>query len=134
MITRPKAYSGDLIHNRCREHKPRANCGVDHPVTEFGPGEIVEAVTGAVADDDVFGIDGAEFGNRLSDVVVIERRHDVKPANDGEHLINARGGHRRAHRIDDAAMTARREYYETASLHVVDGGNLVIKVVWAKQP
>lgn len=30
---------------------------------------------------------------------------------------------------DIAAMTARREYYETASLHVVDGGNLVIKVV-----
>lgn len=102
---------------------------MDHPITEFDPCEIVEAVTGAVAYDDVFGIDGTEFGNRPSDVVVIERWHDVKPADDSEHLIDARDGHRRAHRIDDAAMTARREHHETASLHVVDGGDLVIKVV-----
>ena len=34
-------------------------------------------------------IDGKEFGNRQSDLVVIERRQDVKSADDGEHLINA---------------------------------------------
>jgi hypothetical protein len=62
---------------------------VDHPIAEFGPGEIVEAVTGAVADDYVFRIDGTEFGYRPSDIVVIERRDDVKSADDGEHLINA---------------------------------------------
>src|SRR5215470_3419959 len=83
---RPNSHS---LSWTTREHKPRAHGGVDHPITEFGSGQIVKAVTGAVADDDVFGIDGAKFGNRLSDVVVVERRHDVKPANDGEHLINA---------------------------------------------
>ena len=59
---------------------------MDHPIAELRPGEVIESITGAVAYDDVFGIDGAEFGDRLSDVVVIERRHDVKPADDGEHL------------------------------------------------
>ena len=33
---------------------------LDHFIAEFGPGEIVEAVASAVADDDVFGIDSAD--------------------------------------------------------------------------
>ena len=118
-----------LPHSSTRKHKPRAHRGVDHPVTELGPGEIIEAVAGAVAGNDVFGIDRTEFGDHQPDVVVVERRYDVKPADDGEHLVNARGGHRGADRIDDAAMAAGGEYHEPASLHVVDGGDLVIKVV-----
>ena len=102
---------------------------MDHPVAQLGPGQIVKAVTRAVPDDNVFRIDRAELGNRLADVIVIERRHDVKSADHGEHLFNAGSGHRGTHRVDYAAMAAGGEHDEPASLHVVNGGELVIEVV-----
>ena len=43
-------------------------------IAEFGPGEIVEAVASAVADDDVFGIDSADT---LSGNVVVALPMDV---------------------------------------------------------
>lgn len=87
------------------KHKPRARRGVDHLIAQFGAGEIVEAVAGAVADDDVFGINHTELSNHPADVVIIEQRRDVKRTDDCKHLVNARGGHRGAHGIDHAAMT-----------------------------
>ena len=55
----------------------------------FDTRDLKEAKALLVGDDYVVGIDGTEFGNCQSDVVVIERRQDVKSADDGEHLMNA---------------------------------------------
>ena len=43
-----------------RENVSHSSWILDHFIAEFGPGEIVEAVASAVADDDVFGIDSAD--------------------------------------------------------------------------
>src|SRR5690349_10777892 len=93
-----------------RKHKPCAYRGADDLITQRGSGEIVEAIAGALADDDIFGINSAKFGNRLADVVVVERRHDVKPADDGEYLVDAGGGDCGAYRVDDAAMATGGEH------------------------
>ena len=57
-----------------RENVSHSSWILDHFIAEFGPGEIVEAVASAVADDDVFGIDSADT---LSGNVVVGLPMDV---------------------------------------------------------
>ena len=57
-----------------RENVSHSSWILDHFIAEFGPGEIVEAVASAVADDDVFGIDSADT---LSGNVVVALPMDV---------------------------------------------------------
>jgi hypothetical protein len=88
------------------EHQPRADRRMDHLVAQRGARQIVEAVAGAMTDDQIFRINGAEFLDGLVDVVVAERRHDVKAADHGKDFIDAGRGDGLTHGIDDAAMAA----------------------------
>src|SRR5262249_21463143 len=116
------------VRSTARKHKSRAYRGMNNLVAKLGPSKIVEAVASTVADDDVFGINGAEFGNSLPDVVIVQWRHDVKTTDHGKHLVDARGRHCGADRVDDAAMAAGSD--KPTPLHVIHSGDLVIKVVW----
>src|SRR5262249_39691781 len=85
---------------------------------------------GRVAEVDVLGNSGADLANRRRDVVFVWGRQDVKTADNGKHLVDARGRHRGADRVDDAPMAARSEHDKPTSFHVIHSGDLVIKIVW----
>jgi hypothetical protein len=58
-------------------------------VAERRTRQVIEAVAGAMANDEMVRIDGAEFLDRLVDIVIAERRHDIETPDDGMYLVDA---------------------------------------------
>src|SRR5206468_919660 len=110
-------------------HEPRADRRVNDLFPKLRSGEIVETLPSAVAGNDVFGIDSAELGNSLPDVIVVKGWHDVEPADHGEHLVYARNRHCGAYCVDHSAMTTGGEHDQPTSPDVVYGGYFVIKLI-----
>src|SRR6476619_6867389 len=111
------------------EYEAHADRGMDHLVAERGTRQVVKAVAGAMRGDQIIRIDLAEFLDGRADVVVAERRHHVEAADHGQHLVDAGGGDRLAHGVDDAAMAARGEHHQAFVLDPVDGGEFVLDIV-----
>jgi hypothetical protein len=89
---------------------------VDDFIAQLIAGEVVEPISGTMAGDQVFRIDLVQSRDDLSDVGVIERRNDMEAANNGMHLLDARHGLGLPNRVDDAAMAAGGENYQTLAL------------------
>ena len=70
------------------EHKPHPYRGVNDLFAHGFAGEIIEPVAGAMRRDQNIGIDLLKCLNCLADVVVAERRHDMKTADNGVHLVD----------------------------------------------
>ena len=62
------------------EYEARSHGRVDHFVAERLPGQIVEAITGAVCCDEIIGVDLPEFRNCFVDIIIVKRRHDMEAA------------------------------------------------------
>ena len=91
--------------------------------------EVAESISRAMAWDQVIRIDLLHGRKDLSDVVVVERRNDMEATDDGMHLLEAGRDLRLLDRIDDAAMAAGGENYQTLALDDEVGTDLVLKIV-----
>src|SRR5262249_16228388 len=137
----PKADIGQCCARRghsewdepCRldlpEFEARSHSRVDHLVAERLPGEIVEAITGAMRCDQIIRIDLLEFLDRLRDVIIVQRRHDMKAADYRMHLANAGSIDRLPYGINHAAMAARSEHHQPFVLDQIAGADLVLEIV-----
>ena len=103
---------------------------VDDFVAELITGEVVKPFSGAMTGNQVIRIDLLQRRDDLSDVVVVERRNDMKAADDGMHLLEAGRDLRLPDRIDNAAMATGGEDYQTFALDDEVGGDLVLEIVW----
>ena len=77
--------------------------------------EITKAVAGAMRRDQDIGINFLECFNCLADVVVAERRHNMKAADDGVYLVDAGHFLGSLYSVDHAAMATRGQDDETLS-------------------
>ena len=91
--------------------------------------EVAESISRAMAWDQVIRIDLLHGRKDLSDVVVVERRNDMEATDDGMHLLEAGRDLRLPDRVNDPAMAAGGENYETLSLDDEVGADLVLKIV-----
>ena len=98
-------------------------------VAQLITGEVVKPISGAMAGDQVIRIDLLHGRKDLSDVVVVERRNDMEATDDGMHLLEAGRDLRLPDRVNDPAMAAGGENYETLSLDDEVGADLVLKIV-----
>ena len=102
----PKADIRYLRLTLGSEDEPGSHGRVNDFVTQFIAGEVVEAISGAMAGDQVIRIDLLQGRDDLSNVVVVERRNDMEATDNGMHLLEAGRDLRLLDRIDDAAMAA----------------------------
>jgi len=79
--------------------------------------------------DQVIRIDLLQSRDDQSDVGVVERRNDMEATNNCVHLLDARHGLRLPNCVDDAAMAAGGENYQTLALDDKVGTDLVLKIV-----
>src|SRR5450830_568343 len=84
--------------------------------------------------DQVIRIDLLHGRKDMSDVVVVERRNDMEATDDGMHLLEAGRDLRLPDRVNDPAMAAGGENYETLALDDEVGADLVLKIVRMKVP
>jgi hypothetical protein len=85
-------------------------------IAQFIAGEVVEAISGAMAGNQVIRIDLLQGRDDLSNVVVVERWNDMEATDNGMHLLETGYDLRLPDRVDDAAMAARRQNDQTLAL------------------
>jgi hypothetical protein len=74
----PQADSRCLRLTLGSEDEPGSHGRVNDFVTQFIAGEVVEAISGAMAGDQVIRVDLLQGRDDLSDIVVVERRNDME--------------------------------------------------------
>src|SRR5262249_15053423 len=110
-------------------YEARSHRRVDHLIAEHLSREIVEAITRAMPGDQIIRIDPPEFLDGFADVVVTQRRNDMKSADHGMDFIYSGCGDGLADGIDHTAVATRCQYNQAPVLNQKSGSNLVVKIV-----
>src|SRR5262249_22491859 len=80
---------GPAHHTLRLEDESRADRGMHDLLADRLPRKIIEPVAGAMRRDEMVRVDLLERLDGVADVVVAERRHDVKAADHRVHLVDA---------------------------------------------
>src|ERR1044072_6661662 len=86
---------------------------MDHFVGHFSAHEVIEPLPSTMARNQIIRIHVFEGCNDFPNILVAQRWHDVKTADDRMYSLDAGGSLRLFDRIDDAAVTAGGEYDQT---------------------
>src|SRR3954451_2623659 len=90
----------------CSEDEASSDRRMDHFVGHLSPHQVVESLPCTMARYQIVGIDLLESRNDLLNVLVGQRWHDVKAADDRMYFLDAGGRLRLFDCIDDATVTA----------------------------
>jgi len=71
------------------ENKPRSDGGMDDLVAHLIAGDFEKPIPGAMPGNEIVGIDLLERRDDLPDVVVVQRRNDMKAADNSVHVPDA---------------------------------------------
>src|SRR5690349_3673375 len=74
------------------ENKARSNRGVDHFARHFSPDEVVEPLSRTMTWNQIVRIQIFEVRDDFSDILVGQRWHDVKAADNCMYLLDAGSG------------------------------------------
>ena len=64
----------------CPENEPCSYRGMNNLVGKSGAGEVIEALTAAMSQDQIGGINLPECRDDLLNVIIVERGHDMEAA------------------------------------------------------